>query len=409
MAMKQLRRKIMRTLMSILLIFMGARYVYGTSDGGAINTNNTDQTQILNAYGPGYSNAVTGDSLSLGMGGSASADGGDADALSYSGGSSSGAVANISSTSINKTKIKEPPLSVVPPYLPYWNHGGWGTIQAYFPNGPSSYNLVYERAFNPNDDEDMKQLKRVLKALPYNNPVNIIGGIFNGVRAVFGGPDYFHRGRGFEIANALVRDRRPDGKPILVFIDSNINRELLHSAGYAYVGRVSLEGDVDRNWDQVYDAAVAEALPWDVDIMLISGGMKGVTVGSNLSFPGAAGAYSHISYSLSFLGAMSSGITEGKGKAMVSAEGYRYWPDALAKRKIPRAFYEKIHLKTIARENTATTQPQQAQQVQPTATATATPPPAAEGQRKPGVKVSRELIDLAGFEQGQSIQNLVIQ
>src|SRR4030066_72155 len=222
MAMKKLKRTIMRTLMPVLLILVCARYVYGTSDGGTTNTNNTDQTQILNAYGPGYSNAVTGDSLSIGLGGNASSTGGNADA----------------------------------------------------------------------DAEDMKQLKQVLKTLPYNNPVNIIGGIFNGVRAAFGGPNYFHRGRGFEISNALIRERRPEGKPILIFIDSNISRELLHSSGYAYVGRVSLEGDVDRNWDQVYGAAVAEAIPWDVDILLISGGMKGVTVGSNLSFPGAAGAYS---------------------------------------------------------------------------------------------------------------------
>jgi hypothetical protein len=377
------------------------------SDGGTINTNNTDQTQILNAYGPGYSNAETGDSLAVGMGGNADADGGnaDADSVSYSGGSSSGAIANISTTSISNVKYKEPPISVVPPYLPYWNHGGWGTVKAYFPNGPSSYDLVYERTFNPGDAEDMKQLKKVLKALPYSNPINIIGGIFNGVRAVFGGPDYFHRGRGFEISNALIRERRPNGKPILVFIDSNIGRELLQSAGYAYVGRVSLEGDVDRNWDQVYGAAVAEAIPWDVDILLISGGMKGVTVGSNLSFPGAAGAYSHTSYSLSFLGAMSSGITEGKGKAMVSAEGFRYWPEALNKRRIPEAFYARIHLNPVAKEETITIQ--QEQQCQPTVTSSVAP--AAEAQRKPGVKVSRELLDLAGFEQSQRVQNMIIQ
>jgi len=181
--------------------------------------------------------------------------------------------------------------------------------------------------------------------LPYSGPLDLIGGIFNGVRAVLGGPDYFHRGRGFEIANALIRDRRPEGKPILVFIDSNVGRELLTRAGYAYVGRVSLEGDVNRNWDQVYDAAIAEALPWDVDILLISGGMKGVSVGSTLAFPGAAGAYSHTSYSLSFLGAKTSGVTEGKGKAMVSAEGYRYWPAALIKRRIPKTFYDRIHVK----------------------------------------------------------------
>jgi hypothetical protein len=399
--MRHLGRTIVRVLIPVLLIFAGARYVYGDAGGAAVNTNdilNSNQTQNQNTYGPGYSNAVTGDSISVGVGGSAAAEGGDADALSYSGGSSSGAVANISSTSISKPKVKIPPLSIVPPYLPYWTHGGWGIIQAYFPNGPSSYNLVYERTFNPDDPEDMKELKGVLRALPYSNPLNVLGGLFNGVRAVLGGPDYFHRGRGFEIANALIRERRPDGKPLLVFIDSNINRELLNGAGYAYVGRISLEGDVDRNWDQVYGAAVAEALPWDVDILLISGGMKGVTVGSNLSFPGATGAYSHTSYSLSFLGAMSSGITEGKGKAMVSAEGYRYWPEALTKRRIPKALYDRIHTRPVAKEEKVTMQ--QAQQVQPTTAA---------GQKLPGVKVSRELFDLAGFDERQRVQNLIIQ
>lgn len=252
---------------------------------------------------------------------------------------------------------------------------------------------MYERTFDPSDDDDMNQIRKVLRALPYSSPLNLLGGVFNGVRAAFGGPDYFHRGRGFEIANALIRERRPEGKPLLIFIDSNIDRKLLNKAGYAYVGRISLEGDVNRNWDQVYDAAVAEALPWDVDILLISGGMKGVTVGSNLSFPGAAGAYSHTSYSLSFIGAVSSGVTEGKGKAMVSAEGYRYWPQALIKRRIPKALYDRIHAKPVTKEENAT-----AQQVQPTAAR----------QKQAGVKVSRELYDLAGFEESQRVQNLII-
>lgn len=406
--MSKLRRTIIETLVPMLLMSVGVRYVYGSGttgvhgdDGVSVNTTdvlNTDQTQIQTTYGPGYSNAnanaSTGDSVSVGIGGNANAEGGDSDAVSYSGGSNSGAIANISTTSISKPVYKVPPLSVVPPYLPYWNHGGWGTIKAYFPNGPSSHDLVYERVFDPSDADDMNQIRKVLKALPYSNPINLLGGVFNGVRAVFGGPDYFHRGRGFEIANALIRERRPDGKPLLVFIDSNISRELLQGAGYAYVGRISLEGDVNRNWDQVYDAAIADALPWDVDILLISGGMKGVTVGSNLSFPGAAGAYSQVNYSLSLIGAVSRGITEGKGKAMVSAEGYRYWPEALIKRRIPKALYDRIHAKPVAKEGNAAVP-----QAQPTAAK----------QKQAGVKVSRELFDLAGFDEGQRVQNMIIQ
>jgi hypothetical protein len=267
-----------------------------------------------------------------------SAEGGDSD-------SSSSSEVSIDSTSISNYRTRTPPITTFPPYLPYWTHGGWGTIKAYFPNGPNSDDQVYERIFNPNNPDDMRGLRSVLKSLPYESPLGVFGGFLNGVGAVFGGPDNYHHGRGFEIANSLVRKRRPGRKPLLVFIDSNVDTNLLRKAGYAYVGKVSLEGKVDRNWDHVYDAAVAEALPWDVDILLISGGMKGVTVGSNIAFPGAGGAYSQSNYSISLFGAVSSGITEGKGKAVMSAAGYRYSPALAKRRRIPKAFYEKFHAK----------------------------------------------------------------
>ncbi|MBA7662202.1 hypothetical protein ES703_70228 [subsurface metagenome] len=256
---------------------------------------------------------------------------------------------SISSTEISNYRTRTPPITTFPPYLPYWTHGGWGTIKAYFPNGPNSDDQVYERIFNPRNQDDMRGLRGVLESLPYESPFGVFGGFLNSVGAVFGGPDNYHHGRGFEIANSLVRTRRPGRKPLLVFIDSNVDTNLLRKAGYAYVGKVSLEGAVDRNWDHVYDAAVAETLPWDVDILLISGGMKGVTVGSNLSFPGAGGAYSQANYSISMFGAVSSGITEGKGKAVVSASGYRYCPALARRRRIPKAFYEKFHAKFYKR------------------------------------------------------------
>ena len=140
----------------------------------------------------------------------------------------------------------------------------------------------------------MKDLRGVIEALSYDGPLEAIGGFLNGVGAIFGGPDNYHHGRGLEITSSLVRTRRPEGKPLLVFIDTNVDTNLLRKAGYAYVGKVSMEGKIDRNWDQVYDAAVTETLPRDVDILLIAGGMKGVTVGSNTSFPGAAGGYNNI-------------------------------------------------------------------------------------------------------------------
>ena len=376
--------------------------------------------------------------------------GGDSDSSSDSK-SSSDSISSITSTSISNYKTRTPPITTFPPYLPYWNHGGWGTIKAYFPNGPNSDDQVYERVFDPRNTNDTRELKSVLESLPYENPLNILGGILNGVGAVFGGPDNYHHGRGFEIASSLVRKRRPAGKTLLIFIDSNVDTKLLKEAGYAYVGKVSLEGKVDRNWDHVYDAAVAEALPWDVDILLISGGMKGVTVGSNLSFPGAGGAYSQANYSISMFGAVSSGITEGKGKALVSAAGYRYCPAAAYRRRIPQAFYDRFQAKVqpvqqtqevvqqippaaetemyfdLPEEEPSVTIQEQYPEIGkepftvvlkdvPTAPKREKCTPitkekrtAIQQKKRPGVKVSRELLEMAGFPEHQQIHNLTIK
>jgi len=342
------------------------------------------------------------------------------DAVSASG-------ASITTTSISNYRTRTPPITTFPPYLPYWTHGGWGTIKAYFPNGPNSDDQVYERVFNPGNPVDMRELRGVLESLPYESPLGVFGGFLNGVGAIFGGPDNFHHGRGFEIASSLVRARRPRGKPLLVFIDSNVDTNLLRNAGYAYVGKVSLEGKVDRNWDHVYDAAVAEALPWNVDILLVSGGMKGVTVGSNFSFPGAGGAYSQANYSVSMFGAVSSGITEGKGKALVSAAGYRYWPDAAKRRRIPQAFYDRIHAKVQpVRKSTEAVQqilPATKKEEYPVAKkemhhvaqketypATAKEKrPAIPKKKHPGVRVSQELLKMAGFTEHQQVDHLAIK
>jgi len=358
------------------------------------------------------------------------------------GGDSSSNV-SISSTEISNYRTRTPPITTFPPYLPYWTHGGWGTIKAYFPNGPNSDDQVYERIFDPRNPDDMRGLRGVLESLPYENPLNILGGILNSVGAVFGGPDNYHHGRGFEIASSLVRTRRPRRKPLLVFIDSNVDTNLLRKAGYAYVGKVSLEGAVDRNWDHVYDAAVAEALPWDVDILLISGGMKGVTVGSNLAFPGAGGAYSQANYSISMFGAVSSGITEGKGKAVVSAAGYRYCPALARRRRIPKAFYEKFHAKFYKRpvqepaEKPAHIPFQEPEQIpvqeieqipapaitkpvseQKTPQSKVSPEeakeapdtfPAKKRRYIPGVEMSQQLYDMAGFGLHQRVHNVTIR
>jgi hypothetical protein len=230
-----------------------------------------------------------------------------------------------------------------------------------------------------------------------------------------------------------------------------VDTNLLTKAGYVYVGKVSLEGAVDRNWDHVYDAAVAEALPWDVDILLVSGGMKGVTVGSNLSFPGAGGAYSQANYSISMFGAVSSGITEGKGKAVVSAAGYRYSPALARRRRIPKAFYEKFHamlqpvqesteavrqalplpkkeVYQATKEETCPVTPKEVppvtqkevcpaipKEVPPTAKKETCPTtakekrPAVPRKKYPGVRMSQELFDMAGFDEHQQVYHVIIQ
>ena len=372
--------------------------------------------------------------------------GGDSSSSSSSGSSSfSDSKSSINATSISNYKTRTPPITTFPPYLPYWNHGGWGTIKAYFPNGPNNDDQVYERVFYPKNPNDIKELKGILESLPYENPLNILGGLLNGVGTVFGGPDNFHHGRGFEIASSLIRTRRPEGKPLYVFIDSNVDANVLRSSGFAYVGKVSLEGKVDRNWDHVYDAAVAETLPWDVDILLISGGMKGVTVGSNLSFPGAGGAYSQTNYSISMFGSVSSGITEGKGKALVSAAAYRYCPAAVNRRRIPQAFYDRIQANVMpAKKDREVVQeiippivpvepetfievPQERPSVtvqeqypetdeEPFTVFMKEVPPATVKQkpkvilkRQHGVKVSRELLEMAGFPEHQQIYNLLVK
>ena len=338
--------------------------------------------------------------------GYATAEGGDASAVALSGVSSSDTSVNVNTTSVSDYKTRTPPLTVFPPSLPYWNHGGWGTIKADFPNGPNSDGQVYERIFDPDNPNDIRSLRGVLESLPYEGPLDVFNGILNGVGVFFGGVDNFHHGRGFEIASSLIRTRRPKGKPLLVFVGSKVDTNLLRKAGYAYVGRVSLEGKVERNWDHVYDAAVAEALPWDVDILLISGGMKGVTVGSNITFPGAGGAYSQANYSISLFGAVSSGITEGKGKALVSAAGYRYWPAVVHRRRIPKDFYGRFHTHLTTKPAKKT----EALVIQKAAPQRVSPvPPTTAKPDVRGIEMSRQLYDMAGFEENQMVEYVIIK
>jgi len=422
----------MKRLIAVLIpVLMVAGGVYAT---GGTPTPNPADTQI------GIENNIETNQYQ-----NVSLDGGDSSSSStaYGGNSksdaSSSSGASINTSSVSNYETRTPPLTVFPNHLPYWNHGGWGTVKAYFPNGPNSDEQIYERAFDPNSDSDMRDLRGVIEALSYEGPLEAIGGFLNGVGAIFGGPDNYHHGRGLEIASSLVRTRRPKGKPLLVFIDTTVDTNLLRNAGYAYVGKVSMEGKIDRNWDQVYDAAVAETLPWDVDILLISGGMKGVTVGSNTSFPGAAGGYSQANYSVSLFGSVSSGVTEGKGKAMLSAQGYRFWPEAAQRRRIPQAFYDRIRAQFASRLSEPITQRQSSvgvsRQAVPPPTVQrkssvgvsrqAVPAPTAQRQssvgaarqaapvprkkQAPGVEISQELYDMAEFPENKRIYNLTVR
>ena len=360
------------------------------------------------------------------------AGGGDATSDSFS---TSKATINTNTVSNYDTRTNAP--TVFPPYLPYWNHGGWGTIKAYFSNGPNKDDRVYERTFDPENPTDIRQLRGVLQSLPYDGPVEAVGGFLNTVGAVLCGIDNFHHGRGFEIANALVRERRRNGKPLLVFIDTNVDTNLLRKAGYAYMGKVSIEGNVNRNWDQVYDAAVAETLPWDVDLLLISGGMKGVTVGSTTAMPGAGGAYSQSNYAISMFGSVSSGITEGKGKAAVSAEGYRFSPQALNRRQIPESFYDRIRASISAAPRPMSGGMERAQITVPPgvlvpqelsrvemapiapvspskraivrASASQEPPTPTIKKNIAGVEVSRRLWEVANFDDDELVEYVIIR
>ncbi len=378
---------------ALIAVVLTSAAAYGQSDGNGsyyMNTNvQTNPQQVQNTQAIGGGNAVssaTSDSIAWAGGGTATASGGE---------SASNSVLVFNPVSNSNYKSRTPPLTTYPPYLPVWNHGGWGTIKAYFPNGPTNNDRVYERVFDPTNEDDIREVKGILHALPYTGPIKLIGGIVNGIGTLFGGPDKSHHGRGFDIANSLIRDRRPEGKPLLVFIDSYVDPIKLEDEGYAYVGRLSLEGDADRNWDQVYNAAVAEALPWDVDILLISGGMKGVTVGATTSMS-AGGGYSQTNYSLSLFGGKTTGVTEGKGEAVMSATAYRYCPEMIARHRIPESLYERIRVRpqTVASASTPTSTPAP---VAPTAQGTAvtakvTVPVASDDPVELGVAAEEEYV-----------------
>jgi hypothetical protein len=378
---------------------------------------NPVQNQTTQAVGGGLATSDS-DSTSVAL-----SEGGTATSSSNSSGGTgvgwSDSVSSLSLTTITNVKNRVAPLGTYPAYLPNFQHGGWGTVQAYFANGPTSSDKVYERMFEPQCEEDMAELKGVLCSLPYDTPLDWVGALFNGVAVVFGGPDNFHHGRGFEISNSVVRHRRTEDKPLVIMIDSYVDPQALAEAGYTYIGRISIEGKVERNWDQVYNAAIAEAMPWDVDLLLISGGMKGVTVGSTLSFPSASMGYSQTNYSLSLGGGYVSGITEGKGKAVLSASAFRFSPDVMKRRRVPAALSERVRVRP-----SVAAAPARAGTTTAAATTTAAPaakttvsasaqrpivPQEATAPKNTGIEMSRELYQMAGFSGNQPVNNVAVR
>jgi len=338
---------------------------HGPTDVDVTTNVDSSQQQNVSVVGGGKSNS---DSSSI--------------AGAVSGGSTSSVGINTSSTTNYRNKTF--PMTTMLPYLPLWQHGGWGTVKGYFANGPSSDNAIYERSFDSRDPEDIREVKGILSAIPYTGPIKAVGGLWKGVLTAFGAPDQFHHGRGFEISNSVDRVRRPQAQPMMVFTDSDIDTRVLEKAGYSYVGKISIEGKHSRNWDQVYNAAIAEALPWHVDILLVSGGMKGITVGSTTSASGGAG-YSQLHYSLSLFGGSSKGVTEGKGKPVLGAAAYRFCPRMSHKRSLPRLFYQRLQLKYGVDEK-----PEPVSYVNPTG-------------GRPGIQMSNEVYQMAGFSEDQKI------
>ena len=144
----------------IFVVLISAAAPGQTSDGNGsyyMNTNvqtNPSQTQNTQAIGGGNAvSSATSDSIAWAGGGSAKATGGE---------SASNSVLVFNPVSHSNYKSRTPPLTTYPPYLPVWNHGGWGTIKAYFPNGPTNHDRVYERVFDPTNEEDMEDRKSVV-------------------------------------------------------------------------------------------------------------------------------------------------------------------------------------------------------------------------------------------------------
>jgi len=325
-----MKKKMSKGLIMIFVIVMsvGVSWAQSSSSSTEVISQNSVTANVGTLAGGNVdnsSNANGGEAIAVVSGVS----GGKSD--SYSGGSVSGV--DIKTTSNYQTRTSL--LGVASPYLPFWNHGGWGPIRALFPNGPAGN--VYEKVWDPDNKEHLRELYSVLTSVQHEGPIEFIGGIFGGIVDIFvRSNESTYKGKGFVISNSLIKNRRRKGQVLIVLTPSSVQEEklIIESGLYVHAGNVGVEGNETHNWDQVYDVAIAATLLRDVDILLISGGMKGVTIGSNNSFPGGAVGYSQTNYAISLMGARAEGKTEGVGQPLIHCTGYRYDPKEANKRRI---------------------------------------------------------------------------
>lgn len=308
----------------VLVVVMGIVFLTAMANAQSSATNSTEVRSDLNQYlqadlsGPGSS--------------SATAQGGDAGALALSGGSTS------SITTISKgSEIHTGALGMNPPYLPYWAHAGWGLVEGFSFNSPNRDAEAYECQIDPLNREQMKEIKKALNDIDYKGPFELLGGILS--------PGNLTGGKFNRRVNSIIRKPRRPGQPLVLLID-NVDYKALEKDGYVYVGEIGIEGGLKHNFDQIYTAIIAEVLPWDVDLLLFSGGGKGVTIGSTRAFPNAAGAYTSTDFSVSSLFGDSQGIVEGSQRQVIKGVAYRKdlarkvertIPESIANYKLPKS------------------------------------------------------------------------
>ena len=322
----------MRKLTILLVVVALTSVTWGQSDSEANVLVDSDNTAI------GGGNANAGAQAQGGAGGTGGT------------GGSAGAAVNFAphSTSIVKTREQKVyPPGTSHPFHMYVNHGGWDLLKGYFVGGPSGDLTVYERQYTPSNKKDMDELYGVLEGMEHDRLIDLPFDILNTAWRLCGWaytagqatPARLpHRFRGIEVENGFLKDKRPKDLPLMVFVDGSLNLSKLKAAGYVDVGTTTARADnTSRTWDQVEASIVAETLPWNIEIIIISGGMKGISVATNDSIPVAIGAGSNdVGFTLQ--GATAKGATEGVAKAMIRARGYRKDPVRMKRISIPSKY-----------------------------------------------------------------------